>query len=131
MSDKEFNMLGAGEPVGILDALSRAAEAAAREEDRWLSADELADMLGVSAQNIRNECIRLLADGKILVKVFRRGCAQQVPRFRVVLSGIRGGDVCNSSDTPIFPSSPLNDPSRKIKHRAGYHRGAVKGGDRE
>ena len=118
-------MFGSGELNSVFEALSRAAAAAAREEDRWLSADEIADMMGGNAQNVRNECIRLIADGRVLVRNFRRGCAQIVPRFRVkpndVLSGVKGGDT-NFTEAEVSYSaliSPRNDPPHRITHPRG------------
>ena len=120
--------MGFGDPTSVLEVLARAVSSARHEEDRWLSADEIADALNMSAQSVRPELLRLQAEDKIQSKIFARGLTQRVPRFRIkdALSGVKGGDNPTDAAVASAVKSPRNDPPHKVKHRSGYHRGEVK-----
>jgi len=74
------------EPETVYEAIRRAAENQL-EEDRWVSAGDVADMTGIPSGTVSREAIRLIADDKIVVKIFPRGVAQRVPRFRLKQNG--------------------------------------------
>lgn len=128
--------MGLSNPSSVLEVLARAASGAYQEADRWLSADEIADALYLTAQSVRPELLRLQAEDKIQSKIFARGLTQRVPRFRIkdVSSGVKGGDALDTTaDAVVLSKSPQDDPPHKKKHHSGkrgpyrqYNKGEVK-----